>query len=1093
MEIKQNFVHLHVHTNISVQDALPSPKELVMYARSAGFPAIAITDHGRMGGVVDFVSACRQPADGLPMIKPIIGYEAYTYADRHHRGNVEREDGTSGKPRYNHITLLAQNDTGYKNLMEMTYIAAKEGFYYKPLIDWEVISSHSEGVIVLSGCMGGEVSQAILRGDMESAERIMKSYKEVFGDRYYAEIQYHGIPEQKTILAPLRDLARKLDIKIVASNDTHYLKKEDYKIHDALLQMMRIKNKDPKATNSQRDAYKTRAFYVKSEAEMAEIFGKFCPESLSNTLEIADRVEDFLKLDVPHLLPKANIPVDETFTSWWKNVLPYNKENEAYLAYLAFKGLKKLGYDKSKIYVDRLKSELTQIWYMGVVDYFLIQNELVEFMQSEHIWYGIRGSGVGSLVNYCIGVCAVDPIRWNLLFPRFLNPGRGTQYSINVSSVPVKEWLAENGKQDQTECVARLQSIIDEKKKEDEFKPVIPEMEKELWILDNQGLAAYLCDIADKQIKTSSNESQLWFAYLLGITDQKPTEGLIVAKVATLPDVDTDIDDSRRSEVIEWVKNRFGHDHVSQIGTRGTYKARMAVTNCLKISEKFNKDWGDGTIKKAQEISKTIPERTVPPMTIAEAKQESSDFATWAKRYPEEITMAEGLIGKIASTGVHAAGVLVSSVPIYQATPIDHAKDDQIASGYDMSSVERVGLVKYDFLGIAAYNMINKALKMIEKRHGKKINIIKLDFNDPSVYELYRLGKTSSLFQVSGAGMKKALRDVNVDCLEDLIAVLALYRPGPLEFIPDYAAGKRNPSSVKYKHPLIEKHLGVTYGIMVYQEQAMFLAREMGGLDWQEVDKLRKAISKKKGDQFTASCNLLKSRAIARGIPEDVVLEVLRLMEKFGGYAFNRSHSCSYAVLSYWTAWLRRYYPAEWLAACIDVDSGGVDAEQKFAAYKKECREDGIKVIPPNVNDSNCETTVTDKGYIAMPLVSIKGVANNAKSVVAHQPFESLEDFVVRARPNRGMVVSLVDANALDCFPDVKNMQDNTEIMDYFDSLVTARNKNEKQAVKEAKMKYKVLTPMAAMKQKMDEIKENKSEKLLNSPFNSGINAAKFK
>ena len=1077
--MSQDFVHLHVHTYISVQDALPSPTELALSARKKGFPAVAITDHGRMGGVVEFVEACRNPKVESPIIKPIIGQEFYVTENRYFKEMVvDPIDGKKTRPKRYHLTLLAQNEAGYKNLLKSSSIGAIEGYYFEPRIDWEILEQNSEGVICLSGCMAGELARYFLAGLDEKAYQTAAKYKELFGDRYYLELQYHRIPEQQLILLKLMELAKKLDIKCVATNDVHYLEKEDWYYHDVYIQFQNISNKSG-SEGHKKNAYGTKEFYLKTLEEMSVPFGQFDSDMLSNTMEINDRVEDFFNTNVNHLLPKSIIIEDDSFKEFWNKNLPYNKENEAYLAYLSIKGLKKLGFGNNPIYKERLKYELKQIWYMGVVDYFLIQREMVNFMKQNEIVYGIRGSGVGSLVNYCLEICPVDPIRWNLMFERFLNPGRGTQYSVNYSCYPVSEWQKETEKQLQDVYVARIQSIIDENKQIDEYKPFVPAMEKELWVLENQGLAQYICDMADKGCVSEHNDSQMWCAYLMGITPEKPEKDLVISKVATLPDVDTDIDDSRRQEVVEWAKNRFGSDHVCLIGSRGTYKARAVVTNTLKVDAAFNREWGENVASKATEISKSIPMRTVPPMTIPEAiaHEKGQEFAGWVKRYPEQIKIAHKLFGRTSHTTVHAAGVLVSSEPIWNSAPIEKSRTELI-SGFDMHSVEKVGLVKYDYLGLAIYQMMARAIKLIEKRHGEKIDFLKLDFDDKNVFKLYTDGMTSTLFQVAGEGMTGALKSVNVDCLEDLIAVIALFRPGPVAFIPDYITGKTNPESVKYGHPIIQKHLAVTHGIMVYQEQAMFLARDMGGLSWDEVDKLRKAISKKMGKEFDESCALLKKRSLARGIDEAVVDEVLRFMEKFGGYAFNRSHSCSYAVLSYCTAYLRYHYPAEWLACCIHVDK---DREDKMAQYTRECYRAGIKIIHPNVNDSGFDTNVVGNTTIALPLTCLKGVGELAKTVVLNQPFDSMTDFVKRARPNRGLVAALAEGRAFDCFSEIKRINSTEEIMELYDALSDEQKKQDKIAAKEAKMKYKSLSPM---KNRMNKEVVQEKDKII-IPFKS--------
>jgi DNA polymerase III alpha subunit len=1057
---KQDLIHLHCHTHFSVQDGLPTPTEYARHAREMGFPATAITDHGRMGGVIEFVEACRNPYKDLAPIKPIIGVEVYTYFDRHVKESVIRADGTKGRPKHNHLTLLAMNEIGYRNLLRIQAIGAEEGYYYEPTVDWEVLEKYNEGIIALSGCLASEVNQALLKGMDDEAEKIAGKFSELYDDRYYIELQYHGIPEQKANLGKLVKIAKNLNVPIVASNDVHYLKPEDWRAHDLLISMRDISS--DRVNRGKKEAYGSHQFYLKSEEEMMKIFSSK-PEAISNTLALGEKVEDFLKLDVPHLLPHVVVPSNDPEFSLFKSKnLPYHKENEAYLAYLAMKGLNKIGFGSNKEYKARLKYEIEQIWYMGVTDYFLIQSEMVDFMKSKDILYGIRGSGVGSLVNHCLEVCNVDPVKWNLMFERFLNPGRGNQYEISYKEKPSKTYLEEKGKKNQEGAVKRLKKLVEDKVAEDKsLMPHKPDIDKEIWVLEMANLATYICDLADSGLTTEHNDAQLWTAYFFGITNEMPTTGLKVKKVASLPDVDTDIDDSRRSEVIEWARNRFGHDHVSMIGTWGTYQIKAAVTNTLKVSEQFNNDWGTNTHKMSQVVSKSIPIRPQAAgkskNPVADAIAESPDFAKWAKKYPEDIKLAEGLIDRISNLGIHAGGVLVSSEPIRDHSPIENSKG-VLASAYDMKSVERVGLVKYDYLGLACFQMIALAQKMITKRHGKPVDFSTIDITDQNVFNLYKAAKTSTVFQFASEGMQQAIAQVSPSTIEDLIAVVALYRPGPMAFIPDYAEGKRHPEKIKYAHPIIKKHLEVTYGIMVYQEQAMFLAREMASLDWDEVDKLRKAVSKKDPEAFGKICKIFESKALEKNIPKQAVDATLNLMGKFAGYAFNRSHACAYAILSYYTAYLRTYYPAEWLAAVIQIDR---DDEKKMAAYARECRGQ-ITILKPNVNDSGLETTVTNSGAIALPLTSIKGVGAMAQTIVQHQPFESLKDMIWRARPNRGMVEHLAEGGALQCLDDAKK-KSVEDIMIYCDELVSERNESDKRKKREEKMKYKTLSPLSAI------------------------------
>ena len=1043
----KDFVHLHAHTNFSIQDALPSPKNYALKAREMGFIATAITDHGKMGGVVEFVENCRSYSDYDP-IKPIIGIEVYTCPDRFDKSKTE--DGRRQK--LNHLTLLAQNEVGYKNLLSLSALGNDpEAFYYSPRIDWSCIQKHSEGVIALSGCLASEVNQAIMKEDVAKAENIVSKFKDLFGDRYFVELQYHGIEEQKHNMKYLLDLAKKFNLKTVASNDVHYLDKMDWELHDVLIQMRDQRDARTDKKNGKKEAYGSHQFYLKSHAEMMKIFGNGAPEAVKNSVLISDMVEDFFKLDVPHLLPPANLPDDnEEFNNFWKTKLRYYKKNEAYLAFLCLKGLKNLGLNHNKTYLARLHSELTQIWFMGVTDYFLIQRELVEFMKSSKINYGIRGSGVGSLVNYCLEVCGVDPIRWNLMFERFLNPGRGTQYKINYSELPVTQFF-DNYKLDNIACSKKLKKIANTwLENNPEYAPFEPDIQKELWVLENQGLSSYIYGLYKTKTHIANNDCQLWTPVMLGVTDDLPEQPMKISKVAALPDVDTDIDDSKREEVISWTKSRFGSDKVAQIGTWGRYAAKASVVGCLKASERFQAMYPESFHNEALKISALIPKK--PGTTIEDTIKEVPEFSLAYKTWKQEIDNAINLVGTISNFGVHASGVLVSSEPVYLHAPIENSKGN-LCSAYDMKNVERMGLVKYDFLGLAAFQQISLCLNHIKRLYNKVINFNEINLEDSKIFKnIYAKGKTASVFQFASKGMQSALREVNASTIEDLIAVAALYRPGPMEYIAQYAAGKQNPSSVKYAHPVIEKHLSVTYGIMVYQEQAMFLARDMASFSWAEVDKLRKAISKKSGKDFDDACNLFKSKALANNYEENVVNEVLALMAKFGGYAFNRSHACAYALLSYWTAYLRYYYPSEWLAACIQVDR--LD-EDKLAILIKECQMDRISVKDPDINESDLQTTVNKKGEIILPLSTVKGVGAKAEELVAGAPYESLEDLAYRARPNRLTISALAEANALNSIPEVQEFEYLEDFMEHWDNLVLERNKKEKLAIRLKKLESK--------------------------------------
>jgi len=1055
MLANKDFVHLHNHTDVSVQDALPKPKSLAMKAREMGFTAVGLTDHGKMGGIVEFVDACRTPHDLYAPIKPIIGCEVYTCPDRLNKQPVVRPDGTKGRPKHNHLTLLAMNQEGYRNLCNISSIGAEEGMYYDPRVDRSVIQPHSGGIIAASGCLGGEVNQYLLRGEDQKAEESVAWFKEVFADRYYLELHNHGIEEQRVCNPKLVELGKKFGIPCIIANDTHYLEPNDWEIHDVLIQMRDLSGDNKGKVNGKKRAYATKQFWLKSAEEMAQL--NFLPSHFTNTLDLAERVEDFMKLDVPHLLPSVHIPLEDTrFRTFYERNLPHHSPKEAYLAFLAMDGLRALGLDRNDVYTKRLKYELSVIWHMGVVDYFLIQNEMVQFMKDQDILYGIRGSGVGSLVLYAMGVNRMaDPVRFDLMFERFLNPGRGTQYRIDLSCYAYKQYLEDHGKEDQAQAVLRLKKLVKENITPEMAKHR-PMMDKELWVLENQGRATYLCHLADNHFSTQDNECNLWCAYFLGITTKEPEGEMIVSKIATLPDVDTDIDDSRRGEVIEYTRQKFGPDRVAMISTRGTYQTASAVAASLKVSPYFQSLYGDRTHEQALIITKEIPKRQQPPMTLEDAIDLSPRFSQWADKFPHEIEVARRLIGTISHMGVHAGGVIVSSKPIRDTAPLENSKG-VIASAYDMSSVERVGLVKYDYLGLATYQMLARALKHIKKRHGITIDLTRIDLDDKKVLKLYKQGKTSSIFQFASGGMQKTLRDVQADTIHDLIAVAALYRPGPLEFIPEYAQGKHANKEQTFEHEIIAKHLAYTFGVMVYQEQAMMLGLELAGLDWDEVDKLRKSVSKKDPIGFEKITKVFREKAITKQHHSEAVVDgLINRMKKFSGYAFNKSHSTVYAILSYYTAFLRAYYPAEWLAACFQVDH---DNEDKMALYRRECELEGVPLQRPNVNESSFETVVTSDGHIILPLTSIKGVGSQAQGIIDAQPYENLKDLVYRARPNAGVIKSLIEADALDCFYELRQ-KEHEDILVIFEDLVVQRTNDDKHAALLAGMKYTSVSPM---------------------------------
>jgi len=1036
---KQNFVHLHNHSCYSVQDALGQPNKLAKKAREMGFPAIALTDHGHMGGCIDLYEGCVSKSEH-DIIKPIFGIEAYYCKDINVKEQIKRPDGKPGKPKHPHITLLAQNQTGYRNLMKASTIASTEGKYYEPRMDWNVMSNHAEGVIALSGCFGSEMSVHLRNDDYDSAKAVAERYKDLYGDNYRIELHYHNAEESKNLLKYQVKIAKELEIPLVISNDVHYINKEDADPHELLIRMRDLKA-DKLDAVGKRDAYKSKQFWLKSEEEIFRTFKPVMPEeyirtAMTNTVILAETVDNFMKLNQYNLLPQSKIPNDNAeFDSFWTKHCKYYTASQAFLYYLAAKGLNRLGLAKDPIYRSRLMEEIKTINNMGVEDYIIMQYKTVAFMRSKNISSLARGSASGSLVLYCLGVTNVDPIEHGLLFPRFLNPGRGKQYGVNFTEYPVSKWLEQYDQTQEEKANIYLHDILDKTSKDPALEDILHKVDQEVWVIENQDLAGYFYDMKQQGVKLENNDSQSWTAYLMGLTDKKPVGDLEVVQAASLPDIDTDIEDVRRIEVFQYLKDENGEDKVANIGTYNTYQAKGAIQNAIKANEGLVAKYGDQISAYAIEVSKTIPFRANPPMTIDDAIELSPPFKAFAVKYPDIIRQARGVVGAINSMGVHAAGILVSSEPLTDHTPLEVSKD-VVCSAYDMAYVEKIGLVKYDLLGSATLSTVKRALDFIEARHGRRPDLSKLKFDDQNVFNIFKRGKLSSIFQFSSFGMKSTIQSISPDGIEDLIAINALYRPGPMDYIPDYAKGKKNPSAIKYSDPILEKHLGPTFGIMIYQEQAMFLARELGKLTWTEVDKLRKGIAKKDSKEFEKIRALFRKKAINNGCKEELVDEVLHLMEKFGGYAFNKAHSAAYSVLAYQTAYLRHYYPAEWLAASIEMDR---DNKAKLSEYFEECRQDGIKIVQPNVNTSGMVTGVNAQGHILLPLTILNGVGSSATSIVDMQPYESFRDFVIKAGPDKGMVETFAENLALNCFEDCCKKHP-AEIMAMFE----AHNKDKK-------------------------------------------------
>ncbi|MBP3337287.1 MAG: DNA polymerase III subunit alpha [Clostridia bacterium] len=858
-----SFVHLHIHTEFSFLDGACRIPALISRAKELGQTAIAITDHGGMYGIVDFYKEAINAG-----IKPIIGCEVYTaarsmYDKTHEMGN-----------RTGHLVLLAKNDEGYKNLIKIVSEGFTNGFYYKPRVDFDMIKRFSGGLIALSACLAGDIPQAIMADDLEKAKKLIQDYIDVFGkENFFLEIQDHGIAEQKKVNTALIRLSEQFGIGLVATNDVHYVNKDDAKHQDVLMCIQTNR----KVSETDRMSFETDEFYLKSEDEMLKMF-KNVPEALENTQKIADMCNFDIKFH-QHLLPEYDVPNGEDAYSYLKRLC-----EEGYA--------KRYKTDDHK---ERLYYELDVIKNMGYVDYFLIVRDFIKYAKDHGIPVGPgRGSAAGSIVSYCLAITNIDPIRYNLLFERFLNPER-----------------------------------------------------------------------------------------------------------VSMPDIDVDICNENRQKVIDYVVSKYGRDRVVQIITFNAMKAKAAVRDVGRVL--------DITYQETDAIAKMIPFEL--KMTIEKALSMNPELKALYEENPqarELLTEAMALEGLTRNAGTHAAGVVISKNPITEHIPIQK-NDDIVTTQFPMGTVEELGLLKMDFLGLRNLSIIDDAIKIIEKSTGEKIDIDKINVDIPEVYKMLSRGETEGVFQLESAGMRSFMKELKPESLEDIIAGISLYRPGPMEQIPRYIANKNNPKSVTYKHPLLEKILDVTYGCMVYQEQVMQIVRELGGYSLGRADLVRRAMSKKKADVMTEERkhfihgltdddgNILIDGAIRRGVSEKVANDIFDEMMDFANYAFNKSHAAAYSVVTYQTAYLKYFYPAQYMAALL---SSVLDSPEKVARYSAECARMGIKILPPDINESYSGFTVSN-GDVRFGMAVIKNVGVGVIDAIAKErqlngKFTSYDDFINR-------------------------------------------------------------------------------------------------
>ena len=888
-----DFVHLHIHREFSLLDGANRIKDLPVRAKELGMKAMAITDHGVMYGVIDFYKACKKEG-----IKPIIGCEVYV-------ASRTRFDKEPQDKKYYHLILLAKNNKGYQNLSKLVSLGFTEGYYYKPRIDLEILEKYHEGIICLSGCLAGSVSQAILNGNIEEAENVAKWHKNVFGEDYYLEIQNNGVKEQVMVNQKIIQIARRLDIPIVATNDAHYLKREDAYNHEILLCIQTGK----RMSDEDRMRFDTDELYVKSPEEMSEYFSAF-PDAIENTVKIADECN--VEFEFGHtILPNYDVP-------------PEYPTHYDFLKELCDKGLeKRYGKNLSEEIQKRAEYELGIIKKMGYVDYYLIVWDFIHYAKTNGIPVGPgRGSGAGSILAYAIEITDIDPIKYGLLFERFLNPER-----------------------------------------------------------------------------------------------------------ISMPDFDVDFSDERRQEVIDYVARKYGHDHVSQIITFGTMAAKMVIRDVARVL--------DYPYSEADTLAKMIPnEIHITIKKALEQNKELKDRYETDEQTRQILDIAMGLEGMPRQASTHACGVVITKDPVDTYVPL-YVRDGQINTQYIMTTLEELGLLKMDFLGLRNLTVIQNTIDMVKENHGIDVEFDH-DMSDPKVYKLWQEGNTSGIFQFESQGMTNFMKELKPDCLEDLIAGVSLYRPGPMDQIPRYIRGKQNPGHNEYTHPSLEPILNVTYGCMVYQEQVMQIVRDLAGYSLGRADLVRRAMGKKKLDvmakerevfihgQVDEDGNVVVPGCVRNGIDEVSANKIFDEMAEFAKYAFNKSHAACYAVVSYRTAYLKAYYPAEFMAATLNSYLGNLD---KAPQYIDECKRLGIQILKPDINKSFEKFTVEVNkseavGKIRFGLGAIKNVGTvPVENIVAERKengeYKSFTDFcerIAETQVNKKCVESLIKAGVFDEF-----------------------------------------------------------------------------
>ena len=907
------FTHLHLHTEYSLLDGACSIKPLMARLKELGMDACAITDHGVMYGVVDFYRACKDAG-----IHPVIGCEVYVCPDMDEKQSQFRE--------YSHLVLLCENNEGYKNLSRLVSEGFTRGFYYRPRVDYALLKKYSGGLIALSACLSGDLPKLLLDGRDNEAREMAQRYVDIFGPgNFYVELQDHGIPEEKQVLPRLVRLAREMDIPLVVTNDCHYLTAADADAQEVLMCIQTGKT----LSDPNRMKMTTRELYVKGEDEMRALFPNF-PEAIENTAKIAARCQVDFDFSTTHL-PKFPLPEGET-------------DAFAYLRALCEKGLReRYGEDRPDAR-ERMEYELGVISGMGYVDYFLIVWDFIHYARTHGVGVGPgRGSGAGSIVAYCLGITSIDPLKYSLLFERFLNPER-----------------------------------------------------------------------------------------------------------VSMPDIDVDFDYERRGEVIDYVRRRYGADHVAQIITFGTMAARAVIRDVGRVM--------DMSYQQTDQIAKLVPFEL--GMTLERALSLSSELRRLYEgdeQVRAVIDTAKKLEGMPRNASTHAAGVLITSEPVVNYVPLQ-TNDDVVTTQFPMGTLEALGLLKMDFLGLRTLNVIMDSIALAIEAGAEPFTSEDIPLDDAGVYKMISEGDTDGVFQLESAGMKQFLTNMKPENFEDIIAAISLYRPGPMESIPRYIEGKHNPASVRYETPLLKPILDVTYGCMVYQEQVMQIVRDLAGYSYGRSDLVRRAMSKKKHDVMAKEKEnfihglvedgkVVIPGAVRNGVPEQVAEHIFDEMTAFASYAFNKSHAAAYALVAVQTAWLKLHYPVQFMAALMNSVAGNSD---KVGFYIQTCKKRGIRVLPPDVNRSQEKFSVED-GAIRFGFAGVKNLGHGAiAAIVAERqtggPFKDVFDLCERVAGvavNKKCIESLIRAGALDGLPGNRAQK-----LGVYERAIDAAGKRQKTAVR---------------------------------------------